>query len=124
MSTVNLTPHPIRVYENDTPGQIADPAQGFLFEIPPTWPPARIAMIDLGTTGRVYDEESGRSTWIDWQQFGHCHDLPNPTSGVTYIVAMVVARDQQHRSDLIFPVSEVRNERGAVIGCRGFGKVC
>ena len=115
MSLINLTPHPIRVYDAD-----GDP----LFEVPPTAPPARIAMIDLGTTGHAYDEASCRSTWIDWQQFGQCHDLPQPVQGVTYIVSMIVARDQTHRADLIFPVSEVRNEQGAVIGCRGFGRVC
>lgn len=124
MTLVNLTPHPIRVYENHIPDRITDLNEGVIFEVPPAEKPARIAMIDLGHERYVYDEVSGRSTWVDWQQFGQCHDLPQPQPGVTYIVALVVARDQTHRSDLIFPVSEVRNERGTVVGCRGFGRVC
>ena len=124
---INLTPHPIRVYSNDTPDSISDLDQGLLFEVPPADKPARIAMIDLGHESYVYpDDEAviGPSTWCDWQQFGQCHDLPQPQSNTRYIVAMVVARDQTHRSDLIFPVSEVRNEHGTVVGCRGFGRVC
>jgi hypothetical protein len=123
---INLTPHPIRVYRNDTPDRITDLDEGLLFEVPPADKPARIAMIDLGHESNVYGDDSinGPSTWCDWQQFGQCHDLPQPQSGTRYIVALVVARDQTGRSDLIFPVSEVRNERGTVVGCRGFGRVC
>lgn len=121
---VNLTPHPIRVYSAETPDRIADLDEGLLFEVPPAEKPARIAIIDLGHERYVYDEASGRSTWVDWQQFGQCHDLPRPREGTVFIVALVVARDQSRRGDLIFPVSEVRNERGTVVGCRGFGRVC
>jgi hypothetical protein len=124
VSLLNLTPHPIRVYAGDTPDRIADLNDGLLFTVPPSGTVARIAMIDLGTDRHAYDEASGRSTWIDWQQFGQCHDLPEPEHDTTYIVSLIVARDQTHRTDLIFPMSEVRDERGTVVGCRGFGRVC
>src|SRR2546430_1834447 len=116
MPLVNLTPHPIRVYENDTPNGITDLDHGLLFEVPPADKPARIAMIDLGTERSAYDEATGRSTWIDWQQFGQCHDMPVAQPGVTYIVSLVVALAMQGRSDVIFPMAEVRNEQGTVIG--------
>jgi hypothetical protein len=124
MSLANLTPHPVRVYGPDTPDRIVDIDEGLLFEVKPAAEPARIAMINLAQAGRAYDEASGLSTWIDWQQFGQCNGLPGPVDGVTYVVALVVARDQTHRTDLIFPMSEVRNARGTVVGCRGFGRVC
>lgn len=125
MSLVNLTPHPICVYANDTPDRISDVDEGLKFKIDPSGQVARIAMIDLGQAGLAVDEyASGYSTWIDWQQFGQCNGLAQPEQGTTYIVSLIVARDQTHRTDLIFPMSEVRNEQGTVVGCRGFGRVC
>jgi hypothetical protein len=124
VSLVNLTPHPVRVYAVDTPDRIGDLDDGLLFVFPPSGKVARIAMIDLGTAGHAYDEASGYSTWIDWQQFGQCHDLPRPEHGTNFIVSLIVARDQTNRTDLIFPISEVRNTQGTVVGCRGFGRVC
>lgn len=124
MTLINLTPHPIRVYENATPDRGAELVDGLLFTVPPAEKPARIAMIDLGTLGYAFDETSGRSTWIDWQQFGQCHDMPVQIPGTTYIVSLVVALSLAGRDDVIFPVAEVRNAEGTVIGCRGFGRVC
>lgn len=120
----NLTPHPIRVYQPGTPDRIEDETSGILFTVEPEEKPARIAMIDLSQARRIAAEDGGPSTYVEWMQFGQCNDLPAPVDGVTYIVAMVVARDQTHRTDLIFPLAEVRDQRGTVVGCRGFGQVC
>lgn len=124
MSLINLTPHPVRVYRTDAPGVVEDPMDGFLFQVEPADKPARIAMIDLGHAGTAYDDTSGQSTWIEWIQFGHVHDLPQPAADTRYIVSLVVALAAPGRTDLIFPTSEVRNPAGTVIGCRGFGRVC
>jgi hypothetical protein len=127
MSLVNLTPHPIRVYNNDTPDRLEDPTSGLLFKVDPMEKPARIAMIDLGQAGTVMDEyASGHTTWVEWIEFGRVHDLPEPEQGTTFIVSLVVALAcaRRDRPDLVFPMSEVRNMDGTVIGCRGFGRVC
>lgn len=125
MSLINLTPHPIRVYTSETPDQIADTNDGLLFRIDPIGKPARIAMIDLGHDRDVTDDyASGYTTYVEWIQFGACHGLPQPEAGTTCIVSLVVALSAASRSDLVFPLSEVRNQEGTVIGCRGFGRVC
>lgn len=124
MSLVNLTPHPIRVHRNETPDVVQDPMDGFLFQVEPAAKPARIAMIDLGQDRHVYDEVSGLRTWVEWVQFGQCHDLPVPEQGATFIVSLVVALAVPARADVVFPMSEVRNPSGTVVGCRGFGRVC
>lgn len=123
MTLINLTPHPIRVYEPGTPSRIDDEDQGVKFVVPPEPQPARLAMISLGQA-RLVGMDDGRSTYVEWLQFGQCDGIPDAVPGVTYIVAMVVARDQTHRSDLVFPRGEIRNARGTVVGCLGFGQVC
>lgn len=124
MTLVNLTPHPIRVYEPGTPSRVEDEDQGLMFVVPPEPKSARIAMIALGQAGAVGPDDGGCSTYVEWMQFGQCDGIPAPKAGVTFIVAMVVARDQTHRTDLVFPHGEVRNGRGTVVGCLGFGRVC
>lgn len=115
MSLVNLTPHPIRVYRD------ADTIQ---FVVEPAEKPARLAMIDLGHDRWVSTEDDGTPAYVEWMQFGQCHDLPQPELGTTYIVSLVVALACPGRTDLVFPLNEVRNDDGTVIGCRGFGRVC
>jgi hypothetical protein len=124
MSLVNLTPHPIHVYADADPNQIDDATATVIFTISPATKPARIAMIDLGQDRNAYDEVSGLSTWVEWVQFGQCHDLPAPEQGTTFIVSLVVALAVPARADVVFPMSEVRNPAGTVVGCRGFGRVC
>ena len=125
MSLVNLTPHPIRVHRNETPDVVQDPMEGLLFQVEPADKPARLAMIDLGQDRTVVDEYgSGYSTYVEWIQFGQCHDLPQPETGTTFIVSLVVALACPGRTDLVFPLAEVRNPAGTVVGCRGFGRVC
>jgi hypothetical protein len=126
MSLVNLTPHPIHVYVDADPQHLDDTTATVAFTVQPVGKPARVAMIDLGTQGTVLDVASGGSTWVEWIEFGQVHDLPQPLQGTTFIVSLVVAlaTARGNRDDLVFPTGEVRNERGTVIGCRGFGRVC
>lgn len=111
---VNRTSHPIRLYRPDGQDQVDDPSDGLVEVIPPTVPPIRLAMIDLGT------QPGG----IELVEFGHAHDLPPRRPDVQLVVPLVVALACQGRDDLLFPYREVRNREGTVIGCRQFGQVC
>jgi hypothetical protein len=111
---INRTPHTIRLYRTDGPDQVEDLNDDLIEEIPPTAPPIRLAMIELGT----------QSDGTEFVEFGHAHDLPAPQPGVQLIVPLVVALACPGRTDLVFPYREVRNSAGTVVGCRQFGRVC
>ena len=111
---VNRTPHLLRLYEADGPDRVDDVTDGLVEEIPPTAPPVRLAMIELGT------QPGG----IELVEFGHAHDLPPQRPDVQLVVPLVVALACHGRDDLLFPYREVRNAEGTVVGCRQFGQVC
>jgi hypothetical protein len=111
---VNRTPHVIRLYAADGPDRVSDVDDGLVEVIPPTGPPVRLAMIELGT------QPGG----IELVEFGHAHDLPTKQPGVHLVVPLVVALACPGRDDLLFPYREVRNAEGTVVGCRQFGQVC
>ncbi len=110
---VNLTPHPIAIYGQRTPGQ--GPAE----IIEPSGTVARIATIELGTN---LSQHSGRS--YELVEYGHAHDLPQPGAGIDYIVSLVVALACNGRGDLLAPYLEVRDESGTMVGCRFLQRVC
>jgi hypothetical protein len=111
---VNRTPHAIRLYRPDGPDVVDNVTDGLIEVIPPTDPPIRIAMIELGT------QPGG----IELVEFGHAHRLPVKRSDVQLVVSLVVALACHGREDLLFPYREVRDRNGTVVGCRQFGSVC
>jgi hypothetical protein len=105
---LNLTPHPIRLYDADREDGIDDLEPHLREVIPPEPKPARLATIELGTCDGV-----------EMVEFGHRADVPPKQDGVRYIVSLVVALAlARERSDLLVPYREVRNSTGTVIGCR------
>ena len=48
-------------------------------------------------------------------------DLPKPEPGTTYVVSRLTAHAARHRTDLVFPLTEVRDARGRVVGAEGLG---
>lgn len=108
---VNLTPHPIAIYGNQT---VED---GPREVIPPSGTVARVATIELGS-------QVGRSAAYELVEYGHIHDLPQPAPDIDYVVSLVVALAARGRDDLLAPYLEVRNEQGTMIGCRYLQKVC
>lgn len=110
MTYVNLTPHPIAIYgENSI-------EEGPREVIPPSGTVTRIATIDLG-------QQISNTAVYQLVEYGHAHDLPAKQDGIDYIVSLVVAL-ACHRDDLLAPYVEVRNEQGTMIGCRYLQKVC
>lgn len=108
MPILNLTPHPIRLYANEREDGIDDLDLHLREVIAPEEKPARLAMIELGTSGG-----------FEMVEYGHAHDLPPARDGYRYIVSLVVALAlADRRNDLLAPYREVRNSSGTVIGCR------
>jgi hypothetical protein len=109
---LNLTPHPIRIYQIDRPDGIDDLEPGLLHVIDPEDTPARLGMVPLNTEHRA-------GIPVELVEYGHAQDLPDRTDGVSYIVSLPVALGlAAKRSDLLVPYREVRNASGTVIGCR------
>lgn len=109
---LNLTPHPIRVYEpaREDGSDNLDTELKYVFEPEPT--PARLATIELG--GGIA---------FEMVEFGHAENLPPKRDGYQYIVSLVVALAlADRRSDLLVPYREVRNASGTVIGCRSLAQ--
>lgn len=123
---INLTPHPIRLYDHDAPNVISDSLDGLIAVIPPTSPPARVAEVDLGLAHSVaFETYTNGMVSIPVQaiQYGEVHDLPMPRPDVFLIVPLVVllaVTTRGYRSDLVAPARAVRNTDGTVIGCRAF----
>lgn len=111
---LNLTPHPIRLYDNEREDGIDDLELHLRYVIQPEPKPARLATIELGT----------QADGIELVEFGHRADLPPKRDGVQYVVSLVVALAlvPQGRNDLLVPYREVRNASGTVIGCRQLAK--
>lgn len=109
---VNLTPHPIRLYDLDTPDRIDGIDSAPLRMVyPAAEKPARLATIDLGTQSMTPP--------VELVEYGHVDDLPAPSEGVRYIVPLIVhLMLAPRRGDLLSPYLEVRNREGTVIGCR------
>lgn len=110
MTYVNLTPHPVDIYGDNSI------EQGPVQSIPPSGTIARLATIELGT-------QPGITGTYELVEYGKAHDLPPKQDGIDYIVSLVVAL-AVHRDDLLAPYVEVRNDKGTMIGCRYLQKVC
>ena len=71
------------------------------------------------------EEECEAIDGIDvWHMsYGAVDNLPDPKSGVVYIVSQLVAAACPERHDLVVPAHIVRGAAGQVIGCLGFGRI-
>ncbi|WP_280310281.1 hypothetical protein [Nocardia abscessus] len=109
---INLTPHDLRVYDhNDT----------LLLTLPSTGTPARVPETHGPTV--TFDATEGR---IPVRELGYRHTpdpLPPQREGTWLIVSRIAAHTWTHRSDLLFPVDEVRDPQHRIIGCRGLAQL-
>ena len=48
-------------------------------------------------------------------------DLPVAEPGTRYLVSRLTAHAARHRADLVFPLAEIRDSQGRVVGARGLG---
>lgn len=108
-NVINLTPHTINLVAEDGTQLLSLESQGV----------ARVA----STTEVVgYLQVGGVAVPQTHTTFGEVEGLPDPTSGVGYVVSNMIisALTQQgiRRTDLFTPGLQVRDEQGRVIGCR------
>lgn len=108
MKLVNLTPHPISLYR-----QV--PRSGYDSAVSTIQPDGRVARI----AEQIEDEKSEFAGWpVVGVDYRGIEGLPAPERNVRYIVSLPVALACPFRSDLLVPYDQVRNETGAVVGCR------
>ena len=99
---INATPHPIQLNN----GEVFEPS---------------------GILPRVSQEISDfDSNLIATQSFGEIQGLPEPETGVVYIVSALVLSAASDRNDLVAPATNhedtKRNEKGHIISVPGFVK--
>lgn len=119
---INLTPHPLYVYDDTTPeqGTELELAPGLLVTIPPAGRTARLRTHHMGFVDEV--QVDGIPIDVEGVAYGAVEGLPDPVQGVWYVVPLVTALAAR-RPDLLIPHRQVRNERGTVVGCKSFGRI-
>lgn len=109
VSLVNLTPHPVTVYDVDRA----------VASWPPAGPFARLVESRRPAPEVLTDQGPMPVAEISYAQ--EVDDLPEPTPGRLFLVSRVLAAAVT-RGDLLFPADEVRDESGRIIGCRTLGR--
>lgn len=108
---VNLMPHWFHLFSEDGVE---------LLTLAPSDQPARV------------EERLGQATPVDVNgcvevrtfkvAHGRVVDLPAPVPGRVFIASRITAMAAVGRHDVMFPLDEVRDEHGTVIGCRSLGR--
>ncbi|MEV0359409.1 hypothetical protein AB0H71_25470 [Nocardia sp. NPDC050697] len=106
----NHTPHPVTLYTPD--GRI-------LARFPPHTHPARLDEIRTPAAPITHQGRNLPRTLISYR--ATTTNLPTPQPHTTLIVSRVLATAHPERHDLVFPLDEIRDPHGTIIGCRGLG---
>ena len=107
---VNLTTHPVVVQVGDDNPIAAWPASGAF---------ARIVEEVSAPTGMDTDQGFVPVSLVRYADT--VEGLPGKVSGTAYLVSRVLAAAVP-RDDLYFPLDEVRDATGRIIGCRALGQ--
>jgi len=99
---INKTPHPIHLYKGDK-----------VETLQPVAPCPRVAT----TQTKLFDLDG---VPVMATSFGAVQDLPAPADGTFLIVSRLVISACPDRRDLVCPDQLVRDDKGQIIGCRGF----
>jgi hypothetical protein len=120
---VNLTEHEIALEsEQQAPG---DQGHGLA-------PPSVLRVSPAGQFARVDDDQArlsegwllaagGRVRLARLRRSRRLMDLPPAVPGTRYVVSRLTAHAARHRGDLVFPLAQVRDGRGQIIGAGGLG---
>lgn len=104
MILVNLTPHPINVYDSENNLIKVFESEGVV----------RVSEKIIP----LYKEVDGCPLVV--KSYGSVMGLPEPRPGVYFIVSTIVTQSEAHRKDLVVPSEPVRDDKGVMIGCRSF----
>lgn len=121
MKIINLTPHPVRIYGEDTPDRVDNPDDGVLLTLPPSGQFARLSEAVTGADTVVTEE--GVKIPVSIVSYAEVEGLPDPQQGVAYVAPLMTALAATGRDDLLVPYEQVRNLEGTVVGCRRLGRV-
>lgn len=109
MSVINLTPHEVKIVDEDGNVLIAVPSSGV----------ARAIQNDK-VSGSI--EIDGVEVEVVNTTFGQTIDLPEPTEGATYIVSIITVSaaraNGRSTDDLLITSGPVRSDDGRIIGAR------
>ncbi|MFY9421935.1 MAG: hypothetical protein WAP91_02885 [Bacilli bacterium] len=75
----------------------------------------------VSVTSRIIGEVNGFP--VRQNTYGEVVNLPDPEEGTVFVVSALVAQAAKDRKDLLVVDDTVRNEKGQIIGCRGFARV-
>lgn len=100
MKLVNLTPHAIRIINDDRPTMVIAPS-------------GTVARVD--TTTHVVSTVEGID--ILSTKFGVVINLPKSVDGTLYIASRLVV-EVAGRTDIVCPGELVRDEEGNIVGCK------
>src|SRR5687768_4091404 len=109
MKLINLTPHPIQIWNENK----------CVLTIEPQGKPARCEEIKGNEFNMYVDKIPVR---IVNNLSYSAADLPPSQPGVIYIVSVLVAQSS-NRKDLMIPYDLVRSEQGQIIGCRSLAMI-
>ena len=110
MRVTNLTPHEVKVLDDDD-------------NVIATFPSVGVAR------ARQHDVPAGEieSIPVVKTEFGEVLGLPEPTEGTVFIVSRITveAAQAQDRStdDLLTTSGAVRDDQGRIVGCRAFARL-
>jgi hypothetical protein len=110
---INLTPHVVRLFEENTPSTIYGDVD--------THPKLICRLVSVGQARVPFDDnEVDRIGPVPVMEpvFGSPSGLPDPQEGVVYITSLLVAQNTPGRTDVLAPVRLVRDEDNRVVGCR------
>lgn len=124
MPVINLTPHPVILYTPDTPDMVEDPDAGVITVWDMAGPMARCTETrrDAGTVTLTTRDGNPVEVPLAEVGFGEVTGLPDPRSGVVYIVSRATAERTTGRTDAFYPDRPVRSKTGQIIGCRALAR--
>ena len=110
MEIVNLTPHEVKVLDDDDSVIATFPSSGV----------ARASQHNV-LVGEI------ESIPVVKTEFGEVSGLPEPTGGVVFIVSRITAEAAQAQGrstdDLLTTSGAVRDSQGRIVGCRAFARL-
>lgn len=121
---INCTPHVVDIYGVGAPNTITAGGPDPYRSLPPSGDVARLVENVANDGEPAPSASAAESVDIFVVEYGHVSGLPDPRAGVWYVVSLPVALALRARADLLVPYRQVRNERGTVVGCRGFARPC
>lgn len=108
---VNLTPHDLVVFAGDRE----------ILRIPTSQDVLRLEELQTAVSPTLIQ---GHLVEIVTIEYGAPDtSLPASEPAVFYVVSRIAANALRARRDVLFPLDDVRDERGAIIGCRRFAQL-